>query len=214
MTSLEQIPSIDDLVSRANQALGFKRSVEQQLEITEKEVKRLTAEEEILVLTSKMLRTLMDLEVNEAREAVEKLLTDGLQSVFNDQDLAVRADVEESRGKVSMNIVTVEKHDGGYSTEGPAISSNGGAVASVQSVLMRIITTMKRDLRNILVLDETLSAFHRTYIPGMMEFLTTMCERLGFDIVVVTHNDLVPGYASTAYDVRKARGRAKISKTV
>lgn len=196
----------------ADRAIGFRDAIQRNLDATAKEVKRLEGEDEILALTSKLLRTLMDMQVTEAKKVVETLLTEGLQNVFVDQDLRVRADVEESRGRVAMNLVTVEHHADGKVTEGISDEANGGAVTTVQSVLMRIITTMKREQRRILALDESLPAFDDDYVIEMMRFMQQICERLGFDIVMVTQNRSLTSYANRAYDLHKSGGRASIKK--
>lgn len=209
---LADISSVAELRSEADQAKGARSAVESELERSAKEVKRLEAEDEILDLSHTLLKKLMDREVTDAKQVVETLLTEGLQNVFNDQDLRVRAEVNEIRGKVSMDLMTVEKHADGMVTEGVSDEANGGAVTTVQSVLMRIITTMQRELRPILVLDESLPAFDPKYVNDMMTFLTTLCERLGFDIILVTQNHSLTNYATVAYDLKKSGGKAVISK--
>ena len=212
MTSQSEIVAVAPLRSLADRAIGFRDAIQRSVDSSRKEVKRLEAEDEILALTSKLLRTLMDMQVTDAKKVVETLLTEGLQNVFINQDLRVRADVEEVRGKVAMNLVTVERHEDGKVTEGLSDESNGGAVTTVQSVLMRIITTMKRDQRRILALDESLPAFDDDYVIEMMRFLQQICERLGFDIIMVTQNKTLTSYANTAYDLHKSGGRAMVKK--
>lgn len=211
---LTDIPSVAGLRSKADQAKGVRSAVEAELERTTKEVKRLENEDEILALTLELLKKLMDREVTDAKQVVETLLTEGLQNVFNDQDLRVRAEVSELRGKVSMDLLTIEKHEDGTVTEGVSDEANGGAVTTVQSVLMRIITTMQRELRPVLMLDESLPAFDANYVNDMMAFLTTLCERLGFDIVLVTQNRSLTEYATVAYDLKKSGGKAVITKAL
>lgn len=210
---LADIPSVSGLRSKADQAKGIRSAVEAELERAVKQVKQLEAEDEILALTLTLLKKLMDREVTDAKEVVETLLSEGLQNVFNDQNLRVRADVSELRGKVSLDLTTVEKHQGGMVTEGVSDESNGGSVTTVQSVLMRIITTMQRELRPILVLDESLPAFDPRYVNDMMGFLVTLCERLGFDIILVTQNHSLTDYATISYDLKKAGGKAVISRS-
>lgn len=209
---MQALPDISGLRSQADQARALRKAAQDEYERHKKDVRHLTGEVEVLDLTATLLRKLMDVEVNEAKEIVEQLLTEGLQTVFSDQDLKIRADVEEKRGKVYLSLVTVETHADGKVTEGVASESNGGAVTTVQSVLMRIITTMQRGLRPVLMLDESLPAFDPHYVTEVMRFLSTLCERLGFDIILVTQNTSLPEYANSAYALRKSKGRAVITK--
>lgn len=210
---MQALPDISGVRSKADHARALRKAALNEHGRLKKEARDLSAEREILDLTAALLRKLMDLEVTEAKEVVEQLLTEGLQTVFSDQDLKIKAKVEEKRGKVYLNLVTVEKHDDGKVTEGVASESNGGAVTTVQSVLMRIITTMQRGLRPILILDESLPAFDPHYVTDMMRFLSTLCKRLGFDIILVTQNQSLPEHANVAYSLRKAKGQAVITKT-
>ncbi len=213
MRKSEIIPSLASLRSKAEQARGARSAIERSLSDIQQAIRRLAAEEEILELTSTLLKRLMDMEVTEAKEVVETLLTEGLQNVFTDQDLRVRADVHELRGKVSMNLVTVEKHGDGNITEGISDQSNGGAVTTVQSILMRVITSMQRELRPFLALDESLPAFDGHYVVEMMRFLTSLCDRLGFDMVLVTQNKTLTSYANVSYELKKSRGKAHVKRT-
>lgn len=206
------LPDISGLRSQADQAKALRKAAKDEHERHRKEVRHLTAEVEVLDLTATLLRKLMDVEVNEAKEIVEQLLTEGLQTVFSDQDLKIKAEVEEKRGKVYLSLVTVETHADGKVTEGVSSESNGGAVTTVQSVLMRIITTMQRGLRPVLMLDESLPAFDSHYVTDMMRFLSTLCKRLGFDIILVTQNTSLPEHANAAYSLRKSKGKAVITK--
>lgn len=206
------IPSISRVQSMANQAIGYRASITSNLKSTRDELKELNSESEILGLTAALLRRLIDEEIVEAKNIVQSLFTEGLKRVFSNQSLSVRAEVTELRGKVCLNLITVEKHGDGRISEGLSADSNGGSVTTVQSVLMRIVTIIQRGMRPMLLLDESLPAFDPDYIRDMMEFLKTLCERLGFDIVLVTQDRTLVEYANVAYDLKKQGGKAKIKR--
>jgi DNA repair exonuclease SbcCD ATPase subunit len=172
------------------------------------EVDRLEAEEEIADLAGGVLRTLIDAEVSLSVKAVEDLLTDGLQAVFEDQDLSVRADVEVQRGKVSVELVTVQRQTDGTVTEGLSRDAYGGAVTTVQSVLLRTIVIVRRGLRPVMFLDESLPAFDANYVGNMGAFLRSLCAKLGMDILLVSHNPAMVEAADHAYRIVKTDGKA------
>ena len=173
-----------------------------------KEIKTLEAEDELLDLVGGLFRTLIDSEVNENVQAVERLLTEGLQAVYEDMDLAVRAVVDVQRGKVSVDLLTVQNQPDGSVTEGGAMDVYGGSVTTMESVLMRIIVTLRRGMRPVLLLDESLGAIADHYVPNVGKFLTLLCDRLGMDVLAVTHNPALVESASKAYRIRKAHGVA------
>lgn len=177
------------------------------------EVVRLENEEEVADLAGGVIRTLIDDEVTLSVKAVEELLTDGLRAVFDDQDLSVRADVQVQRGKVSVDLVTVERQADGTVTEGLSRDSNGGAVTTVQSILLRTIVIVRRGLRPVMFLDETLPAFDPKYVINMGEFMRSLSAKLGLDILLVSHNPAMVEAADNAYRIVKADGRATFRRT-
>ena len=173
---------------------------------------RLEGEEEVADLSGGVLRTLIDDEVTLSVKAVEELLTDGLRAVFEDQDLSVRADVDVQRGKVSVDLITVQRQADGTVTEGLSREAFGGAVTTVQSVLLRTIVIVRRGLRPVMFLDETLPAFDANYVGNMGAFLRSMCAKLGMDILLVSHNPAMVEAADRAYRIVKTDGRATFKR--
>lgn len=196
------------LRSRLDRVIGRRDAVRKRLHDVEAEIKRLEAEEELADLSAGLLRTLIDNEVTDGVKAVEELLTEGLQAVFDDQEISVRADVDVQRGKVSVDFVTIQKQADGTVTEGLSREAYGGAVTTVQSVLLRLIVTVRRGLRPVLFLDETLPAFDANYVHNMGAFLRVLCERLGVDVLLVSHNPAMVDAADHAYRIQKINGAA------
>jgi len=192
--------------------VGRKESVVSQLEKTDKSIQDLSNEIESLDLVGEVFRQLIDAEVASSIETVEELLSEALQAVFTDQNLRVKANLTMSRGKVSVELVTIQDHGNGLVIEGASSDGFGGAVTTVQSIILRILVTMKRDMRSLLLLDESLPAFDITYVHNMGNFLSTLCSRLGIDILLVTHNQALVDASDKAYLIEKKKGEAKFSE--
>lgn len=194
---------ITALRARAERAKAFRQAVEIRLSEVRKQVHSLEGEETLLDLVTNLFRTLIDTEVTDGVKAVEKLQTEGLQAVFADMDLSVRSDVDIARGKVSVELVTVQKQPNGDITEAVSTEAYGGSITAVQSVLMRIIVILRRGMRPVLFLDESLGAVAEDYVPAVGKFLATLCERLDMDILAVTHNPALIEAADRAYRIQK-----------
>jgi len=173
------------------------------------EVKGLEAEDEILDLVAGLFRTLIDAEVTANVQAVERLLTEGIQAVFEDMDIGMKAVVDVQRGKVSVELLTVQKQPDGTYTEGSAIDAYGGSVATVQSVLLRVIVILRRGMRPLMLLDEALGAVAEHYVPAVGRFLSLLCDRVGMDMLSVTHNPALVEASKKAYRIRKVDGAAE-----
>lgn len=203
------VPSTAHLRASLERAKALRDATERDLKKVQGDVKRLEGEGLILTAVEVFIRQLIDQEVSLGVQAVEQLQTEGLQAVFDDQDIRVRSAIEVQRGKVSVDLVTVQKHPDGAEVEGLPNDAFGGAVTTVQSVLLRLITLLRWKLRPILVLDEALPAFDANYVTNMGHFLSTLCKRLGMDILLVSHNPAMVEAADSAYRVTKRNGHAK-----
>lgn len=200
---LTPVPSISSLKTSLDQAVGFREALKAQESDLAEEIVRLERDEHLLVLCSQFLRALADDEVNDGVEAVTKLQTEGLQEIFFDKNLSVEAEVTESRGKVSVDLFTVDKKPDGSVVRDHPLNSFGGSVATVESVLLRLIVILRRDLRPLLVFDETLFPIARSYVERMALFLTAMCQKIpgGMDVLAISHDPLLVDGAQKAYTI-------------
>ena len=173
---------------------------------------RLESESEILRRVSDLFRFLVDREVIDNATTAQDLLTEGLQAVFDDLDISVRAGVDIQRGKVSVDLVTIQKQNDGTITEGSIMDSYGGSVATVQSVLLRIVVLSRRGLRPLLLLDESLSAVAEDYVPRVGRFLAVLAQRLNLDILAVSHNPVMVESANRAYRIQKKKGESSFKE--
>ena len=87
------IPTATGLRSQLDRALGRRDSVREQLRVAGADIQKLEGEGELLALVETLLQSLVDREVNLSVQAVQRLLTEGLQAVFPDQNLSVLAKV-------------------------------------------------------------------------------------------------------------------------
>jgi len=205
---LDVLPDLTNVRALANKAVAYRDALDRQIEENKKKVKDLENEEELLNLVSNLIRQLIDSEVTDGVKAVEKLQSEGLQEIFYDQSLSVRAEVEESRGKVSVSLFTTEARSDGSIVEGQSDESFGGSVTTMQSILMRITVIFRRDMRPLLLLDETLVAVADQYVDRAAKFLSTLSRRLGLDVLLISHDDALVGAAHRAYHVDKINDRA------
>lgn len=172
----------------------------------------LEAEEETLSRVADLFRVLIDREVMDNAKTVESLLTEGLQAIFDDLDLSVRTEIEVQRGKVAVDLITVQKQSDGTTIEGSTTDACGGSVSTVQSVLLRIVVLNRRGLRPLLLLDESLGAVAEHYVPRVGQFLSVLADRMGLDVLAVSHNPALVEAANTAYRIQKKDDKATFRK--
>ncbi len=200
--------NISVLLKEAALADGKRASIRDTISNTEMKITSLESELEVLERVSDLFRVLIDKEVLCNVNTAQDLLTEGLKAVFDDLDLSVRADVEMQRGKVSVDLITVQKDKIQGITEGSSVEAYGGSIATVQSVLLRIVVLHRRGLRPLLLLDESLAAVAEHYVPRVGRFLAVLAERLNIDILAVTHSSVLVEAADKAYRIQKKDGVA------
>jgi len=198
-----------DLCLGVSRAEALAADARKRLSDIESRVYFLEGEVELLERVADLFRALIDKEVIENAKTAQDLLTEGLQAVFDDLDLSVRAEVDISRGKVSVNLITVQIEADGTKTEGVSTDSCGGSVTTVESVLLRLVVLSRRGLRPLLLLDESLAAVAEDYVPRFGVFLRTLSERMGVDILAVSHNPALVETANRAYRIKKQNGAAQ-----
>lgn len=206
-------PSLATLRSSLERALALRDAARSRLKSTRRDIERLQNELVLLDSVQTLFQRFIDQEVNIGVQAVTQLLTEGLQAVFNDQDIQVKAEVVVERGKVAVNLITSQVPAGAtHEVEGDPNESFGGSVATVESVLLRVIIMFRRGLRPVMFLDETLGAFDPNYIINMGNFLNTLCGRLKIDVLDVTQTPPLLETANRSYRITKKNGSAVFSE--
>jgi ABC-type dipeptide/oligopeptide/nickel transport system ATPase subunit len=198
-----RLKSLSDAVSRASARRDAAVATLSDARIAARDLQERV---DLLDLVANLLRSLIDQEITEGVKAIETLQSEGVQAVFDDQNINVRAEIDVSRGKVNVALVTSQVKEDGTVIEGVSLEGFGGAVSTVQSVLLRLALIVRRGLRPVLFLDESLPAFDERYVLNMAAFLKTLCRKMGVDILLVTHNPALVEAADRAYRIKRDRG--------
>lgn len=186
---------------------GAREALDRQAQQISARIQELEENIATLKYVSQFFRHLIDSEIMRAVNSVADLQTEGLREIFFDQKLKVIPQVEESRGKISVKFV-VQHEKKGSVVEGDPLKSFGGSVQVMMSILLRITVIFRRGLRPVLLLDETLSAVADQYKDRAVDFLSSLCSRMGLDILLVSHDDTILGKAKRAYAVSMRQGAA------
>lgn len=182
------------LGERASRLEARRDMITERISQFEQEIAQCESEDLLLDQVVRLFRHMLQLYVYSYAESFGDVITEGLQSVFADQDLTFRIDVIEKRGKIHVQFVTT--HNG---IEGDVLQSFGGGVSAIQSLLLRVMVLLRAGLAPYLFLDESLAALSKEYVPSAGEFLRALCHELGVNILLVTHQQDFLDYADRAY---------------
>jgi len=125
---------------------------------------------------------------------VEPLMSEALQQLLGGQ-ARFHLRFGTSAGKVIARLVTIT--DKGLEVEG--IDSFGGGVADLESMLFRLIFIARLGLPRVVILDEPFRNIHgHGALETIADFLRTLVDELGYQIIVVTGDEDVSASAADA----------------
>lgn len=161
----------------------------------EEEIKRLELEEDTLEKVANLFKHLLDVLLDKKKKDIENLVTYGLKSVIDDQDLKFHIDIEPKYNSIYTSFRT--EHVG--VSDGDVIDNFGGGIVNIESFLLRIITLFQCKLSPYLILDESFSNLSEDYVENCSKLLKSLCEQLGLTIFLVTHQPLMLSHADKVY---------------
>lgn len=210
MTALREVESL--LVSaerrferrvgeaRALQAQGKKAQEQAQ----DAEATTIACEEAVAFLNS-----FADERQEKVQKRIEQLVTHGVQTIFgDDMTFHVTSEQKASRSEVTFSLRSTM---GDQVVETPILDSRGGGVAAVVGFLLRLIVTLLREERPLLVLDETFAQLSAEYEPRLAEFLRELVDQTGVQIVMVTHSEAFSEHADRVYRFGQKNGVTTVS---
>jgi hypothetical protein len=189
---------ISDLQRKTDQIDGFYKALKNQEHDLEVEIEATKKEVELLTKTSVVLKHLLDTMIKDEVSKMAGLITYGIKTVFDDQNLTFVPKIRKKNEKINIELKT--EHDG---VEGE-FDSFGGSVAVIESFLLRILCMLKKKFARLMILDETFSAVGGEYINNTCKLISELCKKLGLDILLVTWQDEFKNNADNVYVVKKS----------
>lgn len=163
-----------------------------------REVEELNVTVERVSKAGELLRALMDKLVFDQVRAIESVVTEGLKSIFFDQELSFEAAVGTSRGKIAIDLL-IRRVRKEIDIVGPPLETVGGGISSIASLTLRLLALMRLKKFPFLMLDETLSAVSDEYVDQTGQFLGKLAEATGIPILLVTHKQAFLDHAKSSY---------------
>lgn len=143
------------------------------------------------------------------QKQVETLVTHGVQTIFGEElSFHVISEQKANRSEVSFSLRSMM---GDQVVETPILDARGGGVAAVVGFLLRLIVTLLRDDRPLLVLDETFAQLSADYEPRLAEFIRELVDQTGVQIVMVTHSTAFSEHADKVYTFGQKQGQTTVA---
>jgi DNA repair exonuclease SbcCD ATPase subunit len=195
------------LSSGADRLLGMVHAQDQRVRELEQEVASLTKDVEVLTYSSTTLEALLKNVSLESLTTLEQLITYGLRVVFADQKLSLKTELTSKRGAPWLDLKLLDK-----GVEAPILESFGGGPASVVAFLLRLLICRRLGLSPVLLLDEPFSFVSEGYVENVAKLLRELTDKLGFKMILVTHDRGFLSYADVGYEARETSSGAVLQR--
>jgi len=149
----------------------------------------------------------------QARERIERLVTNALQSIFG-PEYSFRIELTEKAGRPEAEFYVISTI-GGEPVQSRPQESRGGGVVDVVSLALRIamLETYRPKLEGPLLLDEPAKHVSDEYIQPTAAFLKTISAVFQRQIIMVTHSAHLAQTADVAYQVVLRNGRSEATRS-
>lgn len=209
MTSLAEVES---LLASAERALERRIGEAKSLVAQGKKAKEQAEDAEATVIACEeataFLNSFADERQAKVQRQIETLVTHGVQTIFGDGlTFHVISEQKANRTEVTFSLRSMM---GEEVVETPILDARGGGVAAVVGFLLRLIITLLREDRPLLVLDETFAQLSADYEPALAEFLRDLVDQTGVQIIMVTHSESFSEHADRVYRFGQKQGQTTV----
>lgn len=195
----------ETLVDRTRFLDGMRETKRAQREAALQKVFALQEEKDLLEKTETVLKHLIDKLAKKDLSQMDRLVTYGLKSVFPDIDVRFESDLEEHGKKVKIRLSTVFG-------ENTVDEESKCSIDVIESLLLRLVCIRKMKRAPILFLDEAFGAVDSEYIANVSGLVSELAQKLGMDILLVTHNSALADAADSNYRIQRRGGKTSIER--
>ena len=179
-----KLESIDRSIVNINNNL-------EQLENTYEDLQR---QNNGIIETRQYYKKAIDIIYERSIGELKSVIDSALSYIFYDKNLEIDIELSDKRGK-SMTFV--------IKSNGRRVNLRRGMGMGVKCVISCILHMYYLQCKNsrYLFLDEAYSNISKEYISNFFDFLNKMCDKLGFIVVWITHDERFIPYANKVYRV-------------
>lgn len=196
---ITEFSTVKDLQRKTDQIDGFYQAYCQQEQGLTETVDSLKKDIDRDMKASTVLKHLLDIMVKDEVARTAGLITYGLKTIFEDQNLTFTPEITKKNEKIYIELKTNDNGiEGGY-------KSFGGSVAVIESFLLRVLCLLKKKYAKFMILDETFSAVGVEYIANTGKLISELSKKIGLDVLLVTHQKEFQHSADHVYRVKESK---------
>lgn len=204
---------VEELLARSERVLDRRIGEAKALAEQGKKAQKQAQEAGELVVSCEEATAFLNSFADERQEKVQKkievLVTHGLRTIFDDQDMTFRVISEQKANRTEVSFSLVSKM-GEEIVETPILDARGGGVAAVIGFLLRLIVTILREERPLLAVDEGFAQLSADFEPNLALFLRELVDQTGVQILLVTHSEVYSEHADRVYRFGQKEGQTTV----
>jgi hypothetical protein len=139
---------------------------------------------------------------------ISDMITAAIEAVFPQDRFAFQMEFVQRRGKTEADMFLAD-------TKGNRIKpsdAEGGGLIDIVSFALRIcLWSLTKNSRAVMILDEPLKFLSRDLLPKAGELVKTLSEKLGLQIIMVSHLDELIEEADKVIGFKKIKGISAIT---
>jgi len=186
------------LREQASGCQALRTQIQRELDLRTQEVDALSAKLDTLAKVGELFRALMDRLVLDHVKSIEGVVTEGLKTIFVDQDLSFEAEVSQRYNKIAIDFC-LRQDNQRLPIKGHPMEAFGGGPTSIASLILKVLALRRLKKWPLLALDETLAAVSDEYIDQTGLFLRQLAMKTGISILLVTHKQSFLDHATVGY---------------
>ena len=156
----------------------------------------ITQDMSFIIESREYYRRAVDIVYERSIQELKDILNSALSYIFYDENYNIEIELTDKRGK-SLNFRIF--------LDGKPANLRRGTGMGVKTVISAVLHMYYLQCKNskILMLDEAYSAVSVEYVDRFFDFLHQMCEKLGFKIILITHDERLLKYGDKRYIIDK-----------
>lgn len=198
------------LNNNLHQRLGRRETLVAKIEQNKKKLKSIDEEIEVLTKASTFLQTLSDETRKDILDKISGIVTDALKKV-KDPTLEFRMNLSTERNQVDVQFTVFDETT---KQEYNILDSCGGSIADIITFPLKValLTKWEPALSKVMILDENFKFVSVADQEPLGEFVRQVAERLGVQIIQVTHSPVIASKAHRIIEVSKQGSKSKIEE--
>lgn len=170
--------------------------IDNQLNVFNANIMSLNEQFALVLQEKEYYKKAVDVVYERSIQELKDMLNSALSTIFVDRDFAVDIVLSDKRGK-SIQLKALEN--------GKPVNLKRGTGMGVKTVISAVLHIYYLQCKNskILMLDEAYSAVSEEYVEAFFTFLSQLCEKLDFKIILITHDPRFLQYANKKYRINQ-----------